>query len=149
MFMNAQDNKKLVIEGYRLFQAGDIRALLDRYHDNAEWVGPESEHLPYAGSYHGKQGIAQFFANLDSTAQALQFEPQQFIAEGDKVVVTGISTWLAKSTGRTYDSPWVHVFTIRDNKVAHFHAYWDTAPAERALSPSLPAGPELGKHLHH
>lgn len=147
--MNAQENKQLIIEGYRLFQAGDIRGLLERYHDDAEWVGPESEVLPYSGNFHGKQGIAQFFSRLDTAVQALRFEPQQFLAEGDRVVVTGESSWLVRSTGRSYDSPWVHVFTIRDNKVARFQAYYDTAPAERAFGMGMPGEKEAVTRLHH
>lgn len=147
--MNTAENKQLVMEGYRLFQSGDIRSLMERYHDDAEWIGPESEFVPFAGRFHGKAGIAEFFTKLDANAQALRFEPQQVIAEGDKVVVTGEATWLAKPTGRSYDSPWVHVFTIRDGKVARFQSYLDTAAGEKAFRPDQPAQAAAAAPLHH
>jgi len=147
--MNAQENKKLVMEGYQLFQAGDIRALLNRYHDDAEWLGPESDYLPFAGCFHGKQGIAQFFMKLDATVQAQRFEVKEMIAEGDTVVVMGESSWLAKSTGISYDNPWVHVFKIRDGKVARFQGYWDTSPAEHALHPAMTGEQAGAQPLHH
>ena len=147
--MDIQQNKQLVMEGYRLFQSGDIRSLLDRYHDHAEWIGPESEFLPFGGNFHGKAGIGQFFALLDSSVKPLRFEPQQFIAEGDTVVVTGTATWLAKQTGRSYDSPWVHVFTLHDGKVARFQSYYDTAAAERALHVDQPGEALSAAQLHH
>ncbi|MGO4380279.1 nuclear transport factor 2 family protein [Pseudoduganella sp. RAF53_2] len=148
--MDIQESKELVMKGYKLFQAGDIRSLLDMYHDDAEWTGPESEYLAYSGNYHGKQGIAQFFTNLNAAVQALHMEPKQIIAEGDTVVVIGDSTWLARNTGRQYDNPFVHVFNIRDGKVARFTSYWDTGPAERAQRTELGAGqPGLSTPLHH
>lgn len=147
--MDTQENKQLVIEGYRLFQSGDIRNLLDRYHEDAEWVGPESEFVPYAGSFHGKAGIAQFFTKLDAAVQAIRFEPKQFIAEGDKVVVTGEASWRVKQNGRSYDSPWAHVFTLRDGKVARFEAFHDTAAAEKAFRPDQPGQAPIATPLHH
>jgi ketosteroid isomerase-like protein len=147
--MGIQENKQLVMEGYRLFQNGDIRNLLDRYHDDAEWLSPESEFVPFAGCFHGKAEIGQFFNKLDDAVQATSFVPRQFIAEGDLVVVTGDATWLAKKTGRSYDSPWVHVFTLRDGKVARFHSYYDTAAAEHALHTDQPGGTVSAAQMHH
>ncbi|HEY1151518.1 MAG TPA: nuclear transport factor 2 family protein [Pseudoduganella sp.] len=147
--MNIQENKQRVMEGYKLFQAGDIQNLLGLYHENAEWLGPESEHVPFSGNFHGRAGIAEFFRKLDASVQPLHMEPRRMIAEGDTVVVIGDSTWLARNTGRQYDNPFVHIFTLRDGMVERFEGMWDTGPAERALSPELPLGQDLGKPLHH
>jgi len=147
--MNIQENKQLVMEGYRLFQAGDIRNLLERYHDDAEWTGPESEYLAYSGNFHGRKGIAEFFAKLDACMQVLHMEPKMMIAEDDKVVVSGSSTWVARSTGRQYDNPFVHIFTIRDGRVARFDSYWDTGPAERAHRADLSPAQGVSTHLAH
>ncbi|MGJ9419095.1 nuclear transport factor 2 family protein [Massilia sp. CMS3.1] len=147
--MDAQENKRLVMESYQLFQIGDIPHLLERCHDDALWIEPEAENIPFAGKHKGKAEIAQFFRQLDAGAQALRFIPKDFIAEGDKVVVTGEATWLAKSTGRSYDSPWVHVFTLRDGKVSRFESYHDTAAGERAFRPDQPGQAAAGAPMHH
>ncbi|MFC5459747.1 nuclear transport factor 2 family protein [Massilia niabensis] len=147
--MDAQENKRIVMEGYRMFQAGDIPHLLERYHDDALWIEPDAENIPFAGKHQGKAEIARFFQQLDECAEALRFEPKEFIAEGDKVVVTGEATWLARNTGRSYDSPWVHVFTLRDGKVAHFQSFHDTAAGERAFRPEQAGQTAAGAPLHH
>lgn len=147
--MSTQENKKLVMEGYQLFQSGAIRELLSRYHDDAEWISPDIDFVPFSGAFHGKAEIAQFFAHLDAAVHANRFEPQQFIAEDDKVVVTGLANWLAKSTGRTYDSPWVHVFTIRDAKVARFESYYDTWSTAKAFLPEQAGRESSAAQLHH
>lgn len=147
--MNIQEYKDLITEGYKLFQAGDIPKLLDLYHDDAEWAGPESEYLPYAGCFHGKRGIAEFFSKLDATMQALHMQPKQMIAEGDTIVVIGDATWVARNTGVQFDNPWVHVFRVRDGKVAQFSSYHDNAPAEHAIRTDLQPGQDMAKPLHH
>ncbi|MES2019423.1 MAG: nuclear transport factor 2 family protein [Pseudomonadota bacterium] len=147
--MSAAENKTLVMEGYRQFQSGDIQHLLERYHDDAEWTGPESDLAPFAGKFHGRQGIAQFFSKLADSVQPIRFQPLTVVAEGDSVVVTGEASWRVKSTGRSYDSAWVHVFTLREGKVATFQSYYDTAACEKAFQPGLGAQPSATAPLHH
>jgi ketosteroid isomerase-like protein len=147
--MDAQQNKQLVQEAYRLFLNGDIQGVIERCHDDVEWASPESDYIPFAGIFRGKQGIAEFFAKLGANAHPERFEPQEFIAEGDKVVVLGQATWQAKPTGRSFHTPFTHVFTMRDGKMARFEAYADTAAGERAFRPEQSTKPSAGTQLHH
>ncbi len=63
-----------------------------------------------------------------------QFEPKEFLADGDKVVVTGHLNLNAKSNGGEIDSDFVHVITLRDRKWARFRDFMDTAAAVNAFS---------------
>lgn len=134
--MNAQDNKQFVMDGYREFERGDLPQMLERFHDDAHWVGPQADTIPFCSCFRGKTEVEQFFAELAASVQPVRFVTTAFIAEGDKVVVTGEATWQVRSTGLSYDSPWVNVFTLRDGKIARTDAYYDTAPAERAFHPA-------------
>lgn len=148
--MNAQENKQLVQEGYQLFQRGDIAGILMRCHDDVDWISPETETAPFSGSFHGKQGLAEFFTKLNASLQAIRYEPLDFIAEGDKVVAVGEATWLVKSTGRQFDTPWMHMFTVRDGKIARIQAITDTAAGERAFrSDQAAQASSTGSQLHH
>lgn len=150
--MTIQENKRLVMEAYELFKKGDIPALLERYRDDAEWIGPDSDIVPFSGNYHGKAGIAQFFRKLGETSQATRFEVKDCIAEGDKVVVIGEASWLVKATGRSYDIPWTHVITLRDGKLASFETIYDNTTAERAFGTDMggqPVSREQGTQLPH
>lgn len=143
--MSSQDNKQLAMQGYQKFQNRDIQGLLELLADDIEWVGVENEEIPFAGVYRGKDEVARYFAQLEEAQEAQQFEPREFIAEGDKVVVMGDSRWTVKSTGQTYDNPWVHVFTMRDGKVARFQQYNDTAAAAKAFRSGQAATQQAGQ----
>ena len=147
--MNIQENKRFVMEAYEQFKKGDIAGLLERYHDDAEWVGPDSDIVPFSGCYHGKAGIAQFFQKLGATSQATRFDVKDCIAEGDKVVVIGEASWLVKATGRSYEVPWTHVLTLRDGKVAKFETIYDNTTAEIAFSPDGGAKAAQESPMHH
>ena len=142
------DAKKLISAAYQQFATGDIKGLLERYYDDAEFINPESDYLPIGGTYHGKKEIAEYFMKLNETVQCLSLEPKTMVAEGDTVVVTGDSRWMARSTGITYDNPFVHVIKMRDDKVVSQRAYYDTSKLEHALQPTT-AGKAAGAPLHH
>jgi ketosteroid isomerase-like protein len=147
--MDAQANKQLVLEGYRLFQSGDIPQLLSYVHDDAEWIGPDAEAVPFAGSFHGKAEVARFFSELITAMQPTRFVIKDVIAENDKVVVLGEAMWMVRSTGRSYDSQWVHVFTMRDDKFIRVDSLYDTASAERAFRPDRPDVTAAATALRH
>lgn len=147
--MNTPDNKQLIMQGYQLFKNKDIQGLLALFADDIEWIGAESEHIPFSRNYRGRDQVAQFFAEMDQAQEAIQFEPEAFIAEGDRVVVTGQSTWLVKSTGQRYESPWAHVFTVRNGQVARMQQYNNTAAAEAAFRPLPASSQPQEKPMHH
>ena len=67
------------------------------------------------------------------------FEPREFIAQGDKVVVLGRSSATVRATGKSYSTDWVHLFTVADGKITDFHEFFDNAAATRAFQMSAAA----------
>lgn len=136
--MSEQDNTQIVKEAYAAFKRGDIPAILNMLADDVKWLLPgPTDLVPVAGMRHGREEVGQFFSTLDESQEAKEFEPQEFIAQDDKVVVLGRYTWRVKSTGREFSSDWAHAFTLRDSKVVGFQEYYDTnacADAFRAAS---------------
>ncbi|HEV7814298.1 MAG TPA: nuclear transport factor 2 family protein [Janthinobacterium sp.] len=147
--MDTKQNKQLVMQAYEMYKNKDIKGILALCDDKVEWIGPESEFIPFAGSHHGKDQVAQFFSKLEQAQDIVRFEPQDFIAEGDKVAVTGAAAWHVKGTGQTYDTPWAHVFTLRNGKIARFEQYPHTAAAEAAFRPAQAAGASQTKPMQH
>jgi ketosteroid isomerase-like protein len=147
--MDAQENKRIVTDGYRLFQNGDIAGMMAYASDDAEWIGADAEAVPFAGSFHGKAEVARFFSELGAAMQPTRFVIKDVIAENDKVVVLGEAMWMVRSTGRSYDSQWVHVFTMRDDKFIRVDSLYDTASAERAFRPDRPDLTAAASALRH
>jgi ketosteroid isomerase-like protein len=130
--MSEQDNTKIVQQAYQNFGQGNIPGVLALMADSVVWKLPVVEGAPIGGERRGRDGVGQFFAILAEHQEAQQFEPQQFVAQGDKVIALGRYAWRIKKTGRTFSSEWVHVFTLREGKVVHFQEYMDTALAAAA-----------------
>ena len=131
--MSDQDNLRLVQEGYGDFARGDVPTLLGKFAEDIEWVVPGSKINPLAGTYKGRNGVGEFFRLLSERLELTAFEPRQFIAQGDTVVVLGRETGRVRSTGRTFQSEWAMAFTLRDGKIARYQEYYDTASLDAAF----------------
>lgn len=131
--MKERENTETVKLMYAAFGRGDKATLVEGFADDVEWqiAGPAA--IPICGSRHGREQVAQFFTVLAETLETQQFEPRQFIAQDDMVVVLGHERHRAKSTGRSYEGEWVQVFTLRDGKVVKYREYFDTAAALAAF----------------
>ncbi len=132
--MNEQENTTLVRKTYELFKSGDIETLLGMYSDDISWETPKVENAPFTGKISGRDKVAEFFTSLDEHEEISVFEPTEFIAQGNKVVVLGHYTTRVKSTNKQYDSGFAHIVTVSDGKITGFYEFFDTAAAEKAYA---------------
>ena len=133
--MSAEQNTQTAMDGYAAFGRGDIPAILELLTDDVEWVLPgPPEILPGVGTHRGKPAVGAWFGTLAENADFQVFEPREFIAQGDKVVVVIYSESTARPTGRKIVDHATHVWTFRDGKVAQFQVYQDTAALVAAFN---------------
>ena len=130
--MSAQENVQIVKDGYAAFGRRDIQGLLALFAEDIEWISP-GEGLPLAGTYRGRAGAANFFQKLSETVEFSAFEPREFMAEGDRVLVVGWDSGRVKATNKSFEGHWVMAFTVRNGKVTNFREYTDTLATARAF----------------
>ena len=123
----SQQNIDLVQSGYAAFGRGDLDGLIATLDHDVEWKTPGAADLPTAGVRRGHAQVREFFGVLSDAIEFEHFEPQTFIADGDRVVVLGFDRFRVKGGERTISEPWCHVFTIRNGKIVAFQEFLDTA----------------------
>lgn len=130
--MTEQQNLQTIRDAYAAFGRGDVAGVLASLTDDVVWETQGPSQIPYAGVFHGKDGVSRFFEILGRTEDVQAFEPQRFFAEGDMVVVLGRYAATIKANGNHAETQWVHTFTFRDGKVAKYCEYLDTAKYAQA-----------------
>jgi ketosteroid isomerase-like protein len=125
--MAEQENVQVVQGIYAAFGRGDMAAFLDALTDDVEWVIPGPSDLPFVGTFRGKAGVQEWLGKTMDNMQFRVFEPREFIAQGDKVVVLVHAEITLSRTGRDFVSSDAHVWTLRAGKVARQQSYEDTA----------------------
>ena len=132
--MSAEENKRVVRSIFEAFGRGDIPGVLEFVAEDVTWDAPGPSVVPFYGRRRGHAGATEFFVQLGSKVEFEKFEPGEFIAEGDSVVVTGMERGRVKATGKTYEQDWVLIWKVRDGKVTSFHCYDETDAVARAFS---------------
>ena len=118
--MNDRQNLDVVRTVYAAFDRGDVEAILAQLDPEVSWRTPGAPDLPSGGLRHGIPAVREFFPLLLNTFDVAEFQPQDFLAAGDKVVVLGTSREGPKGSGRLVDFRWVHVFTFRNGRIVAF-----------------------------
>lgn len=138
--MSEHANLQAVRTVFDCFGRGDVAGVLAVVADDVVWRLDGAASVPYSGERRGHEGVADFLQKLGGSVEFEYFEPQEFIAGGDKVVVTGTERGRLRSNGRTFTNDWAMVFTLRAGKVAGFRCYEDTG----AVAAAFAGGPEVG-----
>ena len=130
-------NTKVVQDAYAAFSRGDIQGVLDTLSEDINWkpVTGAASYVPMAGERRDKKGVADFFKKVGENIKFSQFEPREFISQGDRVVTLGHYKGTSPS-GRTFDSDFVMVFKLRNGKVTHFQEFLDVAQLNAAYQPA-------------
>ena len=132
--MSAEENKRTVQSIFEAFGRGDIPGVLEHVSEDVAWDAPGPSVVPFYGRRRGHAGATEFFTQLGSNVEFEKFEPWEFIAEGDSVVVTGTERGRVRPTGKTYEQDWVLHFKVSGGKVTSFHCYDETDAVARAFS---------------
>lgn len=127
--MGEQENIAIVQQCYDAFTKGDVQRLLTYMDEGIDWEVPEVQGVPFSGRRQGRSQVEEFFRMEGEAQDPRQFETREFIANGDRVIVLGSYAWHIKANGEEFTSDYVHVFTMRDGKVAGFREFMDSHKA--------------------
>jgi uncharacterized protein len=121
----SEQNVEFVKGIYDAFARGDVPAVLGAFADDIEWF--EAEGMPYGGLYRGPEAVAQnVFGPITEDVEGFAVTSEELIGSGETVAAVVRYTGTGKATGMALDLPVVHVWEIRDGKVARFRQFIDT-----------------------
>jgi len=113
---------------------GDMEGGLAAYAQDVEWHEPEG--APFGGVYHGVQELVdRLITPLMEEVPDFATTAEQFIADGDTVVVVARMGGTVKATGATFSTPLVVVYEVRDGKITRVQTFSDTAKVREAMRP--------------
>jgi hypothetical protein len=107
-----------------------------------EWIIPGKD-WPLAGTHRGHAGLVDL---LETASRSLETstQPEEFIAQADRVLVVGVATGRVKVTNKPFEDDWVFAITVRDGKLTSIREYVDTQALARASETETPAPSPIG-----
>jgi uncharacterized protein len=123
-----------IVQGlYAAFGRRDIPAILAVLSPDVEWSEPENPFNPCGGTRRGQAGFLEWARIGHEAEDVLALEPRAFLTGDNHVAVVGHTRCRAKSTGRTYDTDFVHVITFEAGLIVRFQEFFDTFAAGEAF----------------
>jgi uncharacterized protein len=123
-----ENDAKAVAEAvYAAVAAGDIETFVGLMDPEIVWN--EAESNPYADGnpYIGPDAVLSgIFARFAEDWEEASVVPQDYVAEGERVIVFGRYRETYKPTCKRHDIPFVHDWTIRGGRIVAFQQYTDT-----------------------
>jgi ketosteroid isomerase-like protein len=98
-------------------------------------VADGAEGMEFSAPRDGKAALEGYFAALAADWEMVYHAADQFLADGDMIVVFGRCAFKHRRTGKTAETPLIHRWLFRDGLVAEFYEYYDTARAFAAATP--------------
>ena len=133
--MGTQDNKELIRKILAEIVQGNVESLFESISDEVVWEFPNPDNkLAIREVYKGRDGTTQLLEDLGALSEITVFEPLEFIAEGETVVVIVHEESRAKSTGEQFEQDMVQVWTIRDGKITRCRVFEDTYSAVKVFA---------------
>jgi ketosteroid isomerase-like protein len=128
--MSIEKNIQTVKDFFAAIGSNDREALLALATEDIEWIIP-GEDWPLAGTRHGHAGLADLLETASKSIET-STEPQEFVAQGDRVLVVGFARGKMKATNKTFEDDWIFAITVRDGRLTHIREYVDTQALARA-----------------
>ena len=128
----AETRTELVRRGYEAWNSGDRSWVLEHMSEDVEWVTPAED--PDPGTYHGYEGLEQFWAQWRAAVGQLNFRIEEIFESGDSVVVTARRSGRGEHSGLEVSDRVMQVFTFDGDKCVRVHEYYDREAAMRDLA---------------
>lgn len=114
--------KSVVEKMFTAFGSGDVENFVATVSNDTVWIYHGTQIIP-KGTYEGKEGARKFISGILNNTEILNFEPQEYIVEGNKVVVLGQEHQKVKRSGKELKQKWVQIYTVENDLITKMEEF--------------------------
>jgi ketosteroid isomerase-like protein len=118
----SEENVELVRQGFQALREGGVEALLPFIHPEFSVTTP-AELTAEPDTYRGHEGVRRYFDSFYDAMDWIDFEPGDFIAVGDAVVVPMTVRARGRTTGIETEQRVVQVWELEDDKAIRVQVF--------------------------
>ena len=90
--------------------------------------------VEYLTAYSRREALGAYFDGLKRDWEMIEYVAENFVAQGDRVVMLGRCSWRFKKTGKVVSTPKADSWRFADGKAVEFFEYFDTAKLRDAVT---------------
>lgn len=107
---------------FAAFRKGDVDEIVQTVSKDTLWIYHGTQIIP-KGTFEKKEGVKAFFTNILEKTEMISFNTDQFITEGNTVVVLGSEHQKVKRSGREMKQKWVQIYTVENNLITRMEEF--------------------------
>ncbi len=140
------ESRQVVLDFFAAAARRDMEATREFLAPDVSWNDNGPPEMIGGGNFRNAGEVIDYIWGNIRDTRDLVITPQWVVSEGDKVVVLINEHATITATERYYDIDSIHVYTVKDGRIAHFINYFDSMPLLRATydiefrKPGAPAG---------
>jgi ketosteroid isomerase-like protein len=125
---------------YAAFGRGDLATIIAHCSEDVVWgedVLPAN--IPVGGIRHGREGVAEYFRDVQANLEILHFDPHTIVAEGNQVVAFIHTKTRIRKNDQVVGSTLIHHATYNDQGQLHVMRVFSTNTAAFLAAWNTPA----------
>lgn len=108
---------------FAAFGAGDLDALLEGVHPESQWTYYGANPQLAAATFVGRDEVRRFFEGILARLTMTEFNAEQFVVEGETVVIFGSEAGSVRATGQPFRNVWTQKYVVRDGLIIAMTEY--------------------------
>lgn len=108
---------------FAAFGAGDLDALIETVHPDSRWTYLGANPEPTKAEFVGRASVRKFFETILERLEISEFNTDEFIVDGDTVVVFGSEAGKVKATDKTFRNEWAQKYVVKEKQITRMAEY--------------------------
>ena len=119
----ASDPTSTVQRMFAAFGAGDLEALVETVHPESRWTYYGANPRLTRAEFNGRAEVRRFFERILERLEMTTFDTDEFVSQGDTVVIFGSEAGRVRATGQPFENEWAQKYVVRDGQIVEMAEY--------------------------
>ncbi|PLW82028.1 hypothetical protein CWI75_13175 [Kineobactrum sediminis] len=125
-------NKAVVKQFLEAAQAGDTATTKQLLHPDVRVI--EADSLPFGGIVTGFDGFSRLVRQVFTTFAETAVTVQEYLADGDSVVVLATMTGKSKASGESFRMPIAEIWRLREGRIVEIQPFYHDTQKINAMA---------------
>lgn len=108
---------------FAAFRDGNLDALIGTVHPDSRWTYFGANPRLSKAVFNGRDEVRKFFEGIVSRLEITAFNTDEFVAQGDTVVIFGNESGTVRSTGQPFKNEWAQKYVVKGTQIVEMAEY--------------------------
>lgn len=108
---------------FAAFGARDLDSLVETVHPASRWTYYGANPEPGRGEFSGREKVRRFFERILERLDMTEFNTDEFVVDGETVVIFGSEAGTVKATGQPFRNMWSQKDVVKDGLIVEMAEY--------------------------